>query len=268
MGGRDYSVRKYKVTPWHDASRAVIGASTTGDGAFAVADPRGGKPADQLHGKYPVESWDAASRAVIAGRDQGAFAVADPRAQMGTDGKRSHYQTCGHYGVVPWTDPSGSVTAQLGHDNGRGNVADPREGQLQSDYVASVPLPAAKDRLVCRIVSLDETWHRPFTTLELAALQSIVDPEEAFECRDGLWLAREGFDLAATSDATKREWIGNAVPSAASTAMATTIGETLLLAGMGETFTLSTREIWVKPLALALAVDTDQVALRMDAGHA
>lgn len=39
-------------------------------------------------------------------------------------------------------------------------------------------------------------------------------------------------------------------------------------AGMGETFTLSTREIWVKPLALALAVDTDQVAIQMDGGRA
>jgi hypothetical protein len=148
------------------------------------------------------------------------------------------------------------------------NVADPRIPETDENYAETMPLPAAKDRLVCRIVSLDETWHRPFTTLELAALQSIVDPEEAFEEVDGVWRAREGFDLAATSDATKREWIGNAVPSAASAAMATTIGETLLLAGMGETFTLSTREIWVKPLALALAVDTNQLAIRMDGGHA
>lgn len=36
-----------------------------------------------------------------------------------------------------------------------------------------------------RIRSLDGTWHRPFTTLELAALQSLVDPEEFLES-DGL----------------------------------------------------------------------------------
>jgi hypothetical protein len=97
--------------------------------------------------------------------------------------------------------------------------------------------------------ALDGTWHRPFTTLELAALQSLFDPEEIFG---------EAFDLVGGSDATKREWIGNAVPIAAARGMAETIGETLLLAEAGETFMLSSREIWVKPLALALAVDPRQ----------
>jgi hypothetical protein len=58
------------------------------------------------------------------------------------------------------------------------------------------------------------------------------------------------------------------VPSDASKAMAETIGETLLLAGMGETFTLSSKEIWVKPLALALSVDTNQLATEIDRGRA
>jgi hypothetical protein len=40
--------------------------------------------------------------------------------------------------------------------------------------------------------------------------------------------------------------------------MAETIGETLLLADLGETFTLSSREIWVSPLRLALSVDSRQ----------
>jgi site-specific DNA-cytosine methylase len=225
MPPQDYSKRKYKVTPYDAPTRAVIGASTTGDGAFAVADPR-------------------------------------PRC-LNADG-REGYSTQGHYGVVPWNEPSGAVPAFAKNNNGNWSVADPREGQLQSDYVASPPLPSAKDRLVCRIVALDETWHRPFTTLELASLQSIVDPEEAFELTPEGWRARFPVDLTATSDATKREWIGNAVPSAASKAMAETIGETLLLAVMGESFFLTTKEIWVKPLALALAVDTDQLAIRMD----
>src|SRR3546814_12887832 len=37
---REYSSRKYKVTPREATSRAVIAASTTGEGAYAVADPR------------------------------------------------------------------------------------------------------------------------------------------------------------------------------------------------------------------------------------
>lgn len=258
--GKEYDSRKYKVTPYDGSSRAVIAASTTGDGAFAVADPRCTWGADSHRNKLKVTPYKGPA-GTISGSDRvasGAPCVADER--------RENYQTCGHYGVVPWEEPAGTVSAKQRHDNGRGNVADPREIELEEGPIL---LPGAKQQLVCRIVSLDETWHRPFTTLELAALQSIFDPEEAFGVDDqGRWYAREGFDLCSSSDATKREWIGNAVPSAASQGMATTIGETLLLAGMGETFMLSTREIWVKPLALALAVDTNQVALQMDAGRA
>jgi len=259
----DYSSRKYKVHAYEDAARTVIGASTTGDGAFAVADPRGAEDASKLHGKYRVEQWKGeASRAVIAGRDNGAFAVADPRPALGTDGQREHYQTGGHYGVVDWDQTGYCVSGSARHDNGWNNVADPREADVAGE---PAPLPEATDRLVCRIVAPDNTWHRPFTTLELASLQSIVDPEEVFGVdQDGAWFVREGFEIQTTSDATRREWIGNAVPSAAARAMATTIGEALILAGMGETFTLSSREIWVKPLALALAVDNDQQAWRMD----
>lgn len=262
-----YKKNKYRVTRIDEPAGSVIAASTTGDGAFAVADPRGGPDPTKLHGKYPVEGWDETARTVIGGRDNGAFAVADPRPALGTDGKRDAYQTAGHYGVVGWDETAGTVAASAKHDNGRGSVADPREMDLECD---PVPLPEARDRLVCRIVSLDNTWHRPFTTLELAALQSIVDPEEAFYVdHNGNWQTRLPIDLGATeSDVTKREWIGNAVPSAAAKAMAETIGETLLLAGAGTTFTLSSREIWVKPLALALSVDADQLAVQMDGGRA
>lgn len=117
------------------------------------------------------------------------------------------------------------------HDNGRWSVADPRA------------MPAPADRLVCRIVAEDGTWHRPFTTLELAALQSLVDPEEQLEL-DGL------------SDQAWRERIGNAVPSSAAEAIAHVMGETLLLAWSGETFLLSAQPIWVKPMAVALTMPT------------
>src|SRR3546814_18049363 len=40
---REYSSRKYKVTPMEATSRAVIAASTTGEGAYAVADPQIGR---------------------------------------------------------------------------------------------------------------------------------------------------------------------------------------------------------------------------------
>jgi hypothetical protein len=77
---------------------------------------------------------------------------------------------------------------------------------------------------------------------------------------------RKPFVIESRSDAMTREWVGNAVPRASAKAMAETVGQALILARLGETFTLSSEEIWVKPLALALSVDTDQVAFRMDGG--
>lgn len=156
--------------------------------------------------------------------------IADPRPGLKRE-SGDHYLTAGHYGVVPWSDPSGAVSAAAGHDNGRWVVADPRE-----------TLPAATDKLVAVIRAEDGTWHRPFTTAELAALQSLFDPEERAEL-DGL------------SDAAWRERIGNAVPPAAAKAIAETMGRTLLAAWSGESFMLSAEPIWVQPIAVAASVD-------------
>ncbi len=222
--GKGYTTTKYKVTPYDRSSRAVIGASTTGDGAFAVADPRA--------------NWGS---------------------------KREHFQTGGHYGVVDWDQSAYAVSGSACHDNGFNSVADPRDADFDC---RPIELPKTEDRLTCRIIAADGTWHRPFTTLDLAALQSLFDPEEIFfpeatELGD-VWRCLSPFDLIGGSDVTKREWIGNMVPGAAATGMAETIGETILLAEQGETFFLSSREIWAKPGALALAVDNDQAAFRID----
>lgn len=213
---------EYRVVRWDRAAMAVTSAHGTGQ---AVADPRRDGP---CFGKYAVTPYGTHAGTVISGSTtgQGAFAVADPRSGM--DAERTAYTTGGHYGVVPWDSQAGAVSGAACHDNGRWSVADPR-------------MPAAADKLVCRIVSEDGTWHRPFTTLELAALQSLVDPEELLE-------------LDGTSDQAKRERIGNAVPSEAGEAIAHVMGETLLLALSGETFILSAQPVWVRPIALGLAM--------------
>jgi site-specific DNA-cytosine methylase len=258
---------KYRVTKWHDPSGTVIAASTTGNGGFAVADPRTGWPSSAHPNKLRVHPYDAPAGTVtgsdrvgsgalcvadprtddrrtgavgvvawgdpsgtVAGESlpsNGTFAVADPRPNLHRE-KGDDYLTAGHYGVVPWTQPTGAVSAAGQHDNGSWSVADPR-------------VPQATDRMVAVIRSLDGTWHRPFTTLELAALQSLVDPEEQLEL-DGL------------SDAAWRERIGNAVPPDAAMAIAGTMGTTLLLAWSGESFRLSALPIWVRPAAVALSV--------------
>lgn len=255
--------QQYGVRRWEDTSGAVIGVKSPGQGTFSVADPRHhGKakhsnefrivPYDRetrtvtsAHGtgqciadprrtgdgfgKYLVTGYQEAAGTVIAGSTtgQGAFAVADPRPGMAKV-KGDPYLTGGHYGVVDWNGQAGAVSASARQDNGRWSVADPR-------------MPAAADRLTCIITSLDGTWHRPFTTLELAALQSLVDPEEQLEL-DGL------------SDQAWRERIGNAVPPHAAEAIAHVMGTTLLLAGAGETFILSNMPVWVRPVAIGLSV--------------
>jgi site-specific DNA-cytosine methylase len=215
---------EYRVVRWDRAAMAVTSAHGTGQ---AVADPRRDGPS---FGKYAVTPYGTHAGTVISGSTtgQGAFAVADPRSGM--DAERTAYTTGGHYGVVPWDSQAGAVSGAACHDNGRWSVADPR-------------MPAAADKLVCRIVSEDGTWHRPFTTLELAHLQSLVEPDELLE-------------LDGTSDQAKRERIGNAVPSEAGEAIAHVMGETLLLALSGETFILSAQPVWVRPIALGLAMGT------------
>lgn len=187
-----------------------------------------------------VTGWDDAAGTVISGSTtgQGAYAVADPRPGINR-GKGDNYLTAGHYGVVPWDGPSGAVSSAAGHDNGRWSVADPRIDGFTHGVKAD--MPAASDKLVCRIAALDGTWHRPFTTLELAALQSLIDPEEHLE-------------LEGLSDSDWRERIGNAVPPDAAEAIAGVMGTTLLLAMAGETFVLSSAPIWVRPVAVALTV--------------
>jgi len=246
---------EFRIVPFSGTARAVTSAHGSGQ---AVADPRSGTGFGGK-GKYRVTAMDEAAGTVIARSDtgQGAFALADPRPNM-QRGKGDHYLTGGHYGVVRYTDSAGAVSASACHDNGNWSLADPRPGTVSGGGVAiNVPgvpaLPAPADKLVARIQSLDGTWHRPFTTLELAALQSFIDPEEYF-APGGQADQGERFVLEGASDQRWREAIGNAVPRKSAKAMGTVMGQTILLARNGETFVLGSTPIWVQPVVAALAV--------------
>jgi site-specific DNA-cytosine methylase len=289
-GGEFAGSGKYRVTAYGEAAGTVIGASTTGQGAFALADPRypnwhpGASssklrvtewtgPARPVTGSQQVASgagavadprvdghaksvqlgvgdWNQPA-AVIKGDvsvGTGRYAVADPRPEFLKDGDREHYQTAGNYGVVAWPDYAGAVAAHGGYDNGRWSVADPRDAMSvfpASNEVAKtdIALPAASDKLICTIRALDGTWHRPFTTLELAALQGLVDPEEEL-ILDGM------------SDSAWRERIGNMVPPPAAAAIAGVCGVTLLSAWSGQTFMMGSTPIWVRNVAVALMAST------------
>jgi site-specific DNA-cytosine methylase len=214
---------EFRIVPFDRAAQAVTSAHGSGQ---ALADPRPNW--ENRYGNLAVMDWENHSNTVIAGGKgvQGGYmSVADIRLKNQRD-KGDHYLTNGHYGVLGFEQTSGAVSSAASHDNGNWSVADPR-------------LPEADQKVVAIIRALDGTWHRPFTTLELAALQSLVDPEEQLEL-DGL------------SDQAWRERIGNAVPPAAAEAIANVMFQTLLLAWSGETFLLSSQPIWVRPFAIAL----------------
>lgn len=157
----------------------------------------------------------------------GGLAVADPRLGWQREGD---WRGQGHYGVIPWDSRCHTITSRARHDNGHFNIADPR-----------LPEPGTTETLTAVIRALDGTWHRPFTTLELAALQGLVDPDEHME-------------LEGRSDSAWRERIGNAVPSPAAAAIASVMGRALLLSWSGETFVLDEMPIWVRRLAVAASV--------------
>jgi hypothetical protein len=85
------------------------------------------------------------------------------------------------------------------------------------------------------IIAIDGTWHRPLTTLELAALQGFP-----LTMADGSPLT-----LAGRSDSRWRERIGNAVPPPAARA----IGQQMLVSLMASAgdLILSNTAIWVRP---------------------
>jgi site-specific DNA-cytosine methylase len=275
------------VTCWGDSAGTVAGENRATNGAFSVADPRfeqsdrwndghaygvrswsdpsatitaklapGSRSGFGGKAKYIVTPYDAAANTVIAASTtgNGAFAVADPRPAGLED--RAAYVSAGHYGVVPWSEHAGTVSAAACHDNGRWSVADPRpqeqrvgDPRLQLAGEAVV-LPEASSQLVAHIQSLDGTWHRPFTTLELAALQSLFDPDDPADVA----AFTDAFCGASISDSGHREWIGNAVPPDSAEAIAEEMLRTLLLADAGETFKLSATPVWVRPVIAGLAL--------------
>lgn len=249
----------FRVVRRDESSPSVTGGSGPSAGGLAVADPVG---ATSMHGrgKYSVVPITGSSRPVIAasGTGNGAYAVADPRpATLPSD---KVYRTARKYGVQEWDSSSLAVSAAGQHDNGPWSVADPHCDAVRPQQ--SVALPSPKDRLVCVIVADDQTWHRPFTTLELAALQSMVDPEDFAvhaDAEHGAAVTTPApWCMEGESDTAWRERIGNAVPADSAEAISSVMAQTLLLAHTGETFILTNAPIWVQPMMVALAVDDTQ----------
>jgi site-specific DNA-cytosine methylase len=198
-----------RVTPWSQPVGTITHAPAPSSGGGAVADPRVKRAYD--HG-YAVLDWSEPSP-TIAGKSHpgnGAYAVADVRVEHAYNGS---------YGVMSWEQAAGTITGASGVATGTFAVADPRKAPPFTPW----------------IIAADGTWHRPLTTLELAALQGLPT------VIDGAPLL-----LAGNSSSAWRERIGNAVPPPAAEAIALRMLVALVEAQLGA-FSLSTGAVWVRP---------------------
>lgn len=243
---------KYRVEDWEEPAHTVISSTRPGSGAPSVADPRvplvpNRPPYD--HG-YGVLRFDEPSPTVAAGSDvgQGAYSVADPREE----------RFRGSYGVSDWNEPSGTMTGNGRATSGRFSVGDPRldcapragaygllswqeaaatiTGSARVDngrFAVADPRKPPPHPIV--IVAADGTWHRPLTTLELAALQGF--PTQI----DGEWLVLDG-----KSHSRYREAIGNAVPPPTARAIAERMLVALLEVGLGASLHGPDTPVWVR----------------------
>jgi len=211
----------FRIVSWDGAAPTVVGAEGVGrSSAFAVADPR----VDRFRNLMRVEDWMSPAHTVAGGAGpwQGAPSVADPRLGCSPRG--------GGYRVMPWDRASGAVIGSADVHAGAFAVADPR-----------LPLDAERPDPPPVIVSEDGTWHRPLTTLELAALQGMPT-----RMPDGRPLMLDG-----RADRRWRERIGNAVPPPAAQAVAEQMLEALLLADDGVELRSGSGAVWVEPRSLA-----------------
>jgi len=209
----------WRVVPWDQPSGAVTAGGGPSSSGICVADPRLGHA--PRSGAFRVVRWDQPGLTVTGAPGIGhgnAYAVADPRLGCAP---RS-----GTMGVLAWDQPASTVTGSADVHNGAAAVADPR-----------LPLPSDRPDPPPVIIAMDGTWHRPLTTLELAALQGIPTRLE-----DGSPLR-----LAGRSDGTWRTRIGNAVPPPAAQAIAEQLLLALLQAEAGDTFALASTDRWVRP---------------------
>ena len=205
-------------------STSVIGALRVHNWPAGYADPR--INCTPRAGVYGVQGADVTSPTVVgnARHDNGRWSYADVRL--------AHTPRRGTMGVGGWATPTHTVIGDSRSNKGQ-NVADPRPpivvGETEIDLVSRKP---------CHLVieAEDGTWHRPLTTLELAAIQGF--PTKV----NGEWLK-----LSGNSHKAWRQRIGNAVPPPAAEAVAREMLKTLNASANGELL-MSSTSIWVAPV--------------------
>lgn len=216
----------YRIRALSEVSSTITARAQAGSGPYTIAD-------EQHRGRFNntlrVVRWAEPGTCVTGGQhpQSGGASVADPRP----------WRNAGHYGVMSMNETAGCVTGASSHDNGKSSIADPR--WIADLSGLSMPL----------LIAEDDTWHRPLTVLEKAALQG-------FDWQDG---TGQPMVLDGQNQARWMERVGNAIPPVTMENIGGALLTTLLLAKLGITFSLSNTPVWVRPIALALTVDGHEV---------
>lgn len=237
----------YGVLGFEDASNCVVGSACHDNSPVTIADPRATH--DLRRGNLTVQEWGEPSNVVIgAATAYHGQNIADPRS---TCERRD-----GALGVTPWDNPTHAVIAAASVQNTGLQVADPRpvthhvsvnNGDVPTIVGAPIDLDDKRPQhLVIR--ALDGTWHRPLTTLELAAIQGFPVKVR------GEWLR-----FAGNSQKTWRERIGNAVPPPAAEAIAASCLATLIAADRGELL-LAGEPVWVQERLKSIREEMERYA--------
>lgn len=232
---------KFGVLPWEEPSGAVTGNARPSTGKFAVADPRPPRDPGQFGHRFRIARWDEPAGTVTSGMhpSNGGGAVADPRVDsalaIDVGLGCQPWERSGFYGVLSWQEAADTITGAMQIDNGRAAVADPRDLPIRPVPEGLIPSdPKKPPGFTPVIIAADGTWHRPLTTLELAALQGFPTIFKG-----------KPLKLVGTSSSAWRERIGNAIPPPAAQAIASEMLLALLAAQLDHR-QLRLDQVWVK----------------------
>lgn len=227
----------FRLHAWEEPTSAVTSGSGPTSGNRSVADPRlrnfGGGP-------YGVQAWGSPAGTVTGNSwvTTGAFSIADPRVTCA--------MRAGAYGVLAWSQPAPTIGGACCIDNATAAVADPRVPGNPPLRVRFHPRDVRKAPPYIPVLpTADRTWHRPLTTLELAALQGLPTT-----------IGGQPLVLAGSSATAWRERIGNAVPVPAAEMIARQM--LLTLAGAdAESFALAGGDtpVWVERAPEAISIE-------------
>lgn len=221
------------VIDWKDPSVAVIGHPCIDNFPGQIADPRVAEISGRHDGTLGVEDFAKAAHTVTGQHGRRNWdSVADPRVPECNRGS---------YGVQAWAKPSHCVRS---HHNPRiapSAVADPRVPAGVPE-IEGPPIDLTSKRPTYLVIVADDgCWHRPLTTLELAALQGLPTKiNRTAENPEGEWLVLHG------NQAEQREHIGNLVPPPAAEQIALEAKAALTIAAAGGAWSLNSGDIWVR----------------------